>query len=382
MNVMTLPSFISRRAQVPHLHPRLVTAGTNAEERDPVAVPRIHVGLDLEHEAGERGLAGCDDPAAAVAGLWRRCPVDQRLQDFLHAEVVDPGAEEDRRLPAGEKRVERKRRARAADEIDVAADRRHLVRKQRIEPRIVEAGDELGVLAHPFLARREPAQVVAEEVEHAAKMLAHADRPAHGRAVDLQHRLDFLQQFDRLAHLAIHLVDEGDDRCRAQPADVEQLDRLLLDALGGVDDHDRGVDGGQHAVGVLRKILVAGRVEQVDRMPGVVELHHRARHRDAALFLDFHPVRGGVTGALPRLDGAREQDRAAEQQQLFGQRRLAGVGVGNDRKGAPASDIAFEIGSKRGFGHEFCSTAREVAFRWAGQEMKNRRPGAAGGRAR
>ena len=151
---------------------------------------------------------------------------------------------------------------------------------------------------------------------------------------------------DGLAHLAVHLVDEGDDRRRAQPADVEQLDRLRLDALGGVDDHDRGVDGGQHPVGVLREILVAGRVEQVDRVPGVVELHHRARHRDAALLLDLHPVRGRVPRALPRLHGAGEQDRAAEEQQLLGQRRLAGVRMGNDRERPSPSDFVNDLATR------------------------------------
>jgi hypothetical protein len=44
----------------------------------------------------------------------------------------------------------------------------------------------------------------------------------------------------------------------------EQLDRLRFHALGGVDHHHRGVDRGQHAVGVLGEVLVARRVEQVD----------------------------------------------------------------------------------------------------------------------
>src|SRR5437588_288157 len=38
----------------------------------------------------------------------------------------------------------------------------------------------------------------------------------------------------------------------------------------------------------------------------------------------------------PRLDLARELDRPAKQQQFLSQRGLAGVGVRNDRKGAPA----------------------------------------------
>src|ERR1039458_1002103 len=72
---------------------------------------------------------------------------------------------------------------------------------------------------------------------------------------------DLVQQLDRVAALAVHLVDEGDDRNVAQAADLEQLAGARLDPLGGVDHHHRRVDGGQGAVGVLREVLVARRVE-------------------------------------------------------------------------------------------------------------------------
>ena len=185
------------------------------------------------------------------------------------------------------------------------------------------------------------------QIEHALKALAHADRPGDRRAVDLEHRLDLLEQRDRLAHLAIHLVHEGDDRRVAQAAYFEQLDRLRLDALGGIDHHHRGIDRGQHAIGVLGKVLVPGRVEQVDGVIGVVELHHRAGDRDAALLLDLHPVGCRVARALARLDRARHLDRAAEEQQLLGQRRLARIRVRDDGERAAPRDIADEIRRKR-----------------------------------
>ena len=73
----------------------------------------------------------------------------------------------------------------------------------------------------------------------------------------LQHRLDFVEQLDRRAPVAVELVDEGHDRRVAQPAHLHEPYRALLDALGAVDDHERRVDRGQRAVGVLREILVA-----------------------------------------------------------------------------------------------------------------------------
>ena len=40
-------------------------------------------------------------------------------------------------------------------------------------------------------------------------------------------------------------------------ADLQQADRLRFDAVGGVDDHQRGVHRRQHPVGVFREVLVA-----------------------------------------------------------------------------------------------------------------------------
>ena len=205
-------------------------------------------------------------------------------------------------------------------------------------------------------ARHEAQHLVIQQVIHALKAFAHADRPGHRRAFDLQHRLDLVQHFQRIAHFAVHLVDERDDGRVAQAAHFEQLDGLFLDALGRVHHHHRRIHRGQHAIGVLGKILVAGRVEQVDHAIVVGELHHRTGHRDAALLLDLQPVRSRMAAALARLHRARHLDRAAEQQQLFGERGLARIGVGDDRKGAAAPDFTLNIA----FAHECIRT------RWRG----------------
>ncbi len=111
-----------------------------------------------------------------------------------------------------------------------------------------------------------------------------------GARVERQRLLDLVEELERIARLAVHLVDEGDDRNVAQAADLEQLARARLDALGGVDHHDGGIDRGQRAIGVLGEVLVARRVEQVEDAVAVFERHHRGDDRDAALALDAHPV--------------------------------------------------------------------------------------------
>jgi hypothetical protein len=58
----------------------------------------------------------------------------------------------------------------------------------------------------------------------------HADRPGGRRYVERQRLLDLIQQVERVAGLAVELVDKSDDRHIAQPADLEELAGLLLDA--------------------------------------------------------------------------------------------------------------------------------------------------------
>ena len=199
--------------------------------------------------------------------------------------------------------------------------------------RVVGAGD-----GNSRRLRLERMQELAADIVSPGERTPAADRPVDRRGVERERFLDLVQEVERIARLAIHLVDEGDDRDVAQAADLEQLARARLDAFRGVDHHHRGVHGGQRAVGVLGEVLVTRRVEQVEDATAVFERHDRGDHGDPALALDAHPV--GARLAAVRLGAhlARKLDRAAEQQHLFGERRLAGVRVRNDGEGAPPRD--------------------------------------------
>jgi hypothetical protein len=190
---------------------------------------------------------------------------------------------------------------------------------------------ELAVIfAAAALGQQQP---VGDQIVDPLELATHADRPGHRRHVEREHVGNLVERLEHLPAFAIDLVDEGDDRHRAQAADFEQFARLRLDALGGVDHHHCRIDCGQGAIGILGKVLMARRVEQVEGDSLALERHHRAGHRNAALLLDLHPVRAGTAGLPTRLHLAGEMDRAAEQQELFGQRGLAGIGVRNDREG-------------------------------------------------
>ncbi len=177
------------------------------------------------------------------------------------------------------------------------------------------------------------------QIDHALETSARAGRPIERRRVQRQLGSDLVQQGEGIERLAVHLVDEGDDRDVAQAADLEQLQRLRFDALGGVQHHDRGVGGRQRAVGVFGEVLVAGRVQQVEHQAGVVEGHGAGRDRDAALALDLHPVRTRAPLLAARPHRAGRPDRPAGQQQVLGQGGLAGVGMADDRERAPARGL-------------------------------------------
>ena len=176
-------------------------------------------------------------------------------------------------------------------------------------------------------------------VVDAPEVLAAADGPVHRVGLDAEDFFNVLHQLKRVAGLAVHLVDEGEDRDVAQRADLEQLDGLGLNALGGVNDHDGGVRRHQGAVGVLTEVLVAGRVQNVDALALIVELQNRRGNGNTALLFNVHPVGHRMLGALLALDRTCGLDGPTVEQEFFGECGFTGVGVRDDRKCAPGFDF-------------------------------------------
>ena len=139
--------------------------------------------------------------------------------------------------------------------------------------------------------------------------------------------------------MTIHLVDQRNHGRFAQTANFEQLDRSILDPFRRIDDHECGINRRQRSVSILREVLVAGRIEQVDDAATVFELHHRGGYRDAALLFDLHPVGCCMALTLARFHRAGSIDRPAEQQQFFRNRCFAGIRMRNNRERAPTVDF-------------------------------------------
>ena len=123
-------------------------------------------------------------------------------------------------------------------------------------------------------------------------------------------------------------------------ASVGVGDRLRLDPLGGVDQEDRPLAGGEAPRDLVVEVDVAGGVDQVQlvglAVERVVDRHGAGLDRDPALALQVHVVEQLLAelalGDRPRLE-----------QELVGQRALAVVDVGDDR------EVADELGVE---GHE------------------------------
>jgi hypothetical protein len=111
----------------------------------------------------------------------------------------------------GKKADQIERAARALNQVDVFAQ-------------LADLGRELGVeqsgcpdrRAAPIRCaaprRRQNAAAGRSAGDRRHESLAHADRPGDRRAFDAEYRFDFLEQVEGLAHLAVELVDESDDR--------------------------------------------------------------------------------------------------------------------------------------------------------------------------
>ena len=164
-----------------------------------------------------------------------------------------------------------------------------------------------------------------------------------GAARDAEHLLDLVEQLERLPAGRSSLlmkVTIGMPRIRQTWKSLMVCGSTPLALSISMTAR---VGGGERAVGVLAEVVVAGRVEQVDATARVLELQHARRDRDAALLLHLHPVAGGLPAPCGRLDRAGEVDRAAVEQQLLGQRRLARVGVRDDRERPPLRDFSLYV---------------------------------------
>ena len=321
---------------VVHLHPLFEPAGADADKGDAVPVGLVHVGLYLKDKGGKIRGEGVDDPLVGPPGQGGGGHLEELLQEGLHPEVGKGRAEEHRGQLAVAHLVQVELVAGPVQQFDVVGQGLvQFLAQHLVQPGVPQGKlgglHLLGVAGKAALLKGD--DLLLPPVIDPLEGLAAADGPVHRVGADAQLLFDLLHQVKGVPGLPVHLVDKGEDGDVPHDADLEQLPGLGLHPLGGVDDHDGGIRRHQGAVGVLREILVAGGVQNIDAKAVVAELHGGGGHRDAPLLFDLHPVGDGVAGGLFALHRPGHGDGPAIEEEFLGEGGLARVGVGNDGEG-------------------------------------------------
>ena len=260
------------------LHSAFELAGGQPHKRDPVTVVRVHVCLDLEHKPGDFLVAGLQRgsrPFDRGLGFRTRSHLGQSIDQFEHAKPAQRRPEINRRQMTFAIAFQIKLRKQLSRHLRAFGQLQHLFIRQFSADGVPPegkalAGGELVVhgaaIGHKF---------VSLEISDTLETIARSHRPLHRGNVQRQLVLDVIEQFRRVQRLAVHLVDEGQDRNIAQAADLNQLQCARLHALCGIKDHNRAVSRGERAVGVFGEVFVTGRIEQVEGQTRVLIGHHR-----------------------------------------------------------------------------------------------------------
>lgn len=266
--------------------------------------------------------------------------VDEQIQEPAHAEVADRRAEQHRG----------RRRRGEPGEVELAARGEQQVRfLAGAQPVIAELGFRLGrvqlEVGRAAAARRGliPDDVALGEIERPAQLPGLPDRPGHGHRGEPDPVGQLVAQGQGVATGPVPLVDERDHGDSPVPADVEQLQRLRLEAFGRVQEHDRGVHRREHPVSVLGEVGVPGGVQQVDHGVAVGELQCRGGDGDPAGAFHLHPVRGHPAPAGFAVHRTGFGDHPGVHRQRLGERRFARVRMADDGERPPSPCLAGNV---------------------------------------
>ena len=138
--------------------------------------------------------------------------------------------------------------------------------------------------------------------------------------------MDAVERLGEIGADHVHLVDEHEPRHAVLVRLAPDGFGLRLDALLTVEDDHGAVEHAQTSFNFGREIDVAGRVDQVDGVPGPLERNAGRVDGDAALLFLGVVVGFGRTF----VDAAQLVFRAGVVEEVLGGRRLAGVDVGDD----------------------------------------------------
>ena len=109
--------------------------------------------------------------------------------------------------------------------------------------------------------------------------------------------VDVVEDLVRAGVAAVDLVDRDDDRQAAGHRLLEDVAGLRQRTLGGVDEEQHRIDHQQRALDLAAEVGVAGRVDDVEPDPGVVDRRLLGEDRDALLALEVARIETRSTTA-------------------------------------------------------------------------------------
>ena len=197
----------------------------------------VDVGRNLEDKARKLRLFGLYLALLGLGGTRTGGYLNETVQKFLHAKVVQ-----------GRTKEYWRHLGRAVGfyiELRVDAVHQFQVFTQLVGVLIADTLVELGgtelhtdLFSNALLVRGEEVEVILIDVIHALELGSLVDGPRQGSHLDFQLLFQLVEQVEGVAALAVHLIDEDDDRRLPHAADRHQLARLSLHTLGTVDHND------------------------------------------------------------------------------------------------------------------------------------------------
>ena len=190
--------------------------------------------------------------ASDRARAGRRRQLEEALEERPTPKFVQRAAEEDRRLAPRATRSRSKSAPAPSSSSSASFTRvgeRCPSRRAAPDRRARRAIAARRPAASPCCRPTKSSELRAEPVVDAAELAARRRSASSPGTASMPSTSSISSsRSSGLAAVAVHLVDEGEDRDAAQAADLEELARLRLDALGGVDQH-HGAVGGDRACG-------------------------------------------------------------------------------------------------------------------------------------
>ena len=162
-----------------------------------------------------------------------------------------------------------------------------------------------------------------ERAGHAAEVRPLPQRHVQQHAGLAEQLLDAVDQRGEVDVVGVHAVDDDHPPQAGLLGLGEDPAGVHLDARLGVDDDGRRVDAAHGADGLADEVGIAGRVDQVEVLAGVVEVHDAGFDRVLVLLLFLVEV----ADARAVVDAGGPADGPGGGEDLVDQRGLAGRAV-------------------------------------------------------